>query len=47
MIYVTGVLIDPAGQPINASKSDSEEMDAPLEEPAPLFPTGVMPVSDK
>jgi general secretion pathway protein D len=48
MIYVTGTMIDPAGQPINASKSDSEEMD-PIEggPAAPLFPTGVMPVGDK
>ncbi len=47
MIYVTGTLIDPAGQPINSSKSDSEEESAPIEEPAPLFPTGVMPAGDK
>ena len=49
MIYVTGTMIDPAGQPINASKSDSEEMEVPIEggPAAPLFPTGVMPVGDK
>ena len=48
MIYVTGTLIDPAGQPINASKSDSEELEEVIEgAPAPLFPTGVMPVMDK
>lgn len=49
MIYVTGTLIDPAGQPINASKSDSEET-APAPEggpSAPLFPGGVAPVMDK
>lgn len=50
MIYVTGTLIDPAGQPINASKSDSEETDIPLDgagPPAPLFPSGVAPLMDK
>lgn len=49
MIYVTGTLIDPAGQPINASKSNTEE-EAPIEggPSAPLFPPGgVMPVMDK
>ncbi len=50
MIYVTGTMIDPAGQPINSSKSDSEEQVAPIEggPSAPLFPAGgVLPVSDK
>ena len=48
MIYVTGTLIDPAGQPINAPKSDSDELEQSIEgSPAPLFPTGVMPVMDK
>jgi general secretion pathway protein D len=49
MIYVTGTLVDPAGQPVNSSKSGSDEM-APAEEggpAAPLFPTGVMPLTDK
>ena len=49
MIYVTGTLIDPAGQPINASKSDSEEVETTIEggPAAPLFPSGIMPVMDK
>ncbi len=50
MIYVTGTLIDPAGQPINASKSNSDELEAPIEggPSAPLFPPGgMMPVMDK
>jgi len=49
MIYVTGTLIDPAGQPINASKSDSDEVEETIEggPSAPLFPSGVMPVMDK
>lgn len=48
MIYVTGTLIDPAGQAINESKSDREETEIIESTPAaPLFPTGVMPVMDK
>ena len=49
MIYVTGTLIDPAGQAINAPKSDNDEESAPPEggPSAPLFPSGMMPTGGK
>ncbi|MES2709286.1 MAG: Amuc_1098 family type IV pilus outer membrane protein [Verrucomicrobiota bacterium] len=48
MIYVTGTLIDPQGQPLNESKTNEEER--PIEGgAAPLFPPAgaVMPLTDK
>jgi general secretion pathway protein D len=49
MIYVTGTMIDPAGQAINASKSDNDEESAPPEggPSAPLFPSGMLPTGGK
>lgn len=46
MIYVTGTLIDPQGQPLNESKTNDEPRP---ETAAPLFPPpgAVMPLSDK
>jgi general secretion pathway protein D len=45
MIYVTGTLIDPAGQPINSQKGNTEDA-PPVESGAPqLFPTGSLPAA--
>ena len=49
MIYVTGTLIDPAGQPVGAPQSDTEDLESGTEggPSAPLFPPGAMVISDK